>query len=77
MGTGLPTRRRHPRIAQPADLGFVAREVEAAADELGISRATLYRMVRLYRVGGTVSSLSAISRPAEEIEIALARTLKR
>ena len=33
-----------------------AKEVEAAADELGISRATLYRMVRLYRIGGTVSS---------------------
>jgi putative transposase len=42
-----------------------AKEVEGAADELGISRATLYRMVRLYRAGGTVSSLlpRSVGRP--------------
>ena len=42
-----------------------AKEVEAAADELEISRATLYRMVRLYRAGGTVSSLlpRSVGRP--------------
>ena len=42
-----------------------AKEVEGAADELEISRATLYRMVRLYRVGGTVSSLlpRSVGRP--------------
>src|SRR5271154_4606154 len=48
---------------RPAALS--AKEVEGAADELGISRATLYRMVRLYRVGGTVSSLlpRSVGRP--------------
>lgn len=36
---------------------LAAKEVEEVAVELGLSRATLYRMIRLYRAGGTVSSL--------------------
>jgi len=36
---------------------LTAKEVEAVAVELGLSRATLYRMIRRYRDGGTVSSL--------------------
>ena len=41
------------------------KEVEETAHELGISRATLYRMIRLYRDTGTVSSLlpRAVGRP--------------
>src|SRR5271166_5964584 len=62
-----------------------AKEVEGAADELGISRATLYRMVRLYRAGGTVSSLlpRSVGRPKKsrslspEREALIAETIRR
>src|SRR6202044_96250 len=37
---------------------LAAKEVEEVAVELGLSRATLYRMIRLYRAGGSVSALS-------------------
>jgi putative transposase len=37
---------------------LAAKEVEEVAVELGLSRATLYRMIRLHRAGGTISALS-------------------
>ena len=37
--------------------GLKGRDVSELAWELGLSRATTYRMIRLFRAGGTVSSL--------------------
>ncbi len=66
-------------------LALSAKEVEEAAVELGISRATLYRMIRLYRDGGTVSSLlrRSVGRPKKsrslspEREALIAQTIRR
>ena len=51
---------------------LTAREVEAVAVELGLSRATLYRMIRRYRDGGTVSSLlpRSVGRPKKSRSLA-------
>ncbi len=62
-----------------------AKEVEAAAIELGVSRATLYRMIQLYREGGTVSSLlpRSVGRPKKsrslspEREALIAQTIRQ
>jgi putative transposase len=64
---------------------LAAKEVEETAVELGLSRATLYRMIRLYRDGGTVSSLlpRSVGRPkksrslAPECEALIAGTIRR
>ena len=64
---------------------LAAKEVEETAVELGLSRATLYRMIRLYRDGGTVSSLlpRSVGRPkksrslALECEALIAGTIRR
>jgi putative transposase len=42
--------KRHPGIATAAD-------VSRLAAELGLSRATAYRLIKLFRAGGTVLSL--------------------
>ena len=48
------------------------KEVEEAAVELGLSRATLYRMIGRYRDGGTVSSLlpRSVGRPKKSRSLA-------
>ena len=62
-----------------------AKEVEAAAIELGVSRATLYSMIQLYREGRTVSSLlpRSVGRPKKsrslspEREALIAQTIRQ
>ena len=62
-----------------------AKEVEEVAVELGLSRATLYRMIGRYRDGGTVSSLlpRSVGRPkksrslAPEREALIAETIRQ
>ena len=50
---------------------LTAKEVEAVAVELGLSRATLYRMIRRYRDGGDRFVVTApLHRSAEEIAVA-------
>src|SRR5208283_1113734 len=59
--------------------GLKGRDVSELAWELGLSRATTYRMIRLFRAGGTVASLMDRTRgrrccAALECEIAWVRT---
>ena len=64
---------------------LTAKEVEEIVVELGLSRATLYRMIRLYRAGRTVSSLlpRSVGRPKKsrsltpEREALIAETIRR
>jgi putative transposase len=65
--------------------GLSAQAVAAAAAELGISRATLYRMIGRYRSAGTVSALlpRSVGRPkktrslAPEREALIARVIRQ
>ena len=49
---------------------LTAKEVEAVAVELGLSRATLYRMIRRYRDGYGFVVTAPLHRSAEEIAVA-------
>ena len=46
--------------------GLKGRDVTDLAWELGLSRATAYRMIRLFRAGGTVTSLMDRTRGRRE-----------